>query len=46
MVKPGTYEVFISVGDRTGTPRLALPLPADDGHRRYRLGKLTVLPAQ
>ncbi|MEN6427786.1 MAG: beta-galactosidase [Phycisphaerales bacterium] len=43
-LKPGTYEVYISIGARTGTPRIALPLPNDDGHRRYRIGKLTVLP--
>jgi len=40
--KPGAYEVFISVGDRTGTPRIALPLAGNDGHRRYRLGKIVV----
>jgi hypothetical protein len=40
--KPGTYDVFVSVGARTGTPRIALPLPDSDGHRRYRLGKITV----
>jgi len=40
--KPGAYEVFISVGDRTGTPKIALPLPGNDGHRRYRLGKVVV----
>lgn len=37
------YEVFISVGTATGTPRIALPLPNNDGHRRYRLGGLTAL---
>jgi hypothetical protein len=45
LLKPGTYDVYISVGAPTGTPRIALPLPDDDGHHRYRLGKLTVLPA-
>jgi hypothetical protein len=45
LMKPGQYDVYISVGTPTGTPRIALPLPADDGHHRYRLGKLTVLPA-
>jgi hypothetical protein len=42
MVKPGTYEVFISVGSRDGTPQIALPLAEGDGQRRYRLGQLTV----
>ncbi|UCH34771.1 MAG: DUF4832 domain-containing protein [Armatimonadota bacterium] len=39
---PGTYELYVSVGTRTGTPRIALPLPDDDTQRRYRLGTLTV----
>ncbi len=45
LLKPGTYDVFVSVGTATGTPKIALPLPDDDGHHRYRLGKLTVTPA-
>ena len=44
VVKPGAYEVYISVGDRDGTPRLALPLKEPDGHRRYRLGAVKVSP--
>ncbi len=40
--KPGTYTAYISVGTRTGTPAIALPLRDDDGHRRYRLGSITV----
>lgn len=38
--KSGTYEVFISVGLRDGTPQIALPYPNDDGHRRYKLGQI------
>ena len=41
-LKPGTYEVFVSVGTRTGTPTLALPLVDSDGQKRYRLGKVEV----
>ena len=41
-LRPGTYGVFVSVGSRTGTPRIALPLEGDDGARRYRLGTVTV----
>ena len=40
--KPGTYDVFVSVGSRDGTPRIALPLEGDDGQRRYRLGAIRV----
>jgi hypothetical protein len=40
--KPGTYDLFISVGARDGTPRIALPLAGDDGQHRYRLGAITL----
>ncbi len=39
---PGTVHVFVSVGERDGTPRIALPLPEDDGQRWYRLGSLNL----
>jgi hypothetical protein len=45
ILKPGTFAVFISIGDRTGTPKIALPLSDGHGDRRYRLGTITVLPA-
>ena len=38
--KPGTYDVFISVGSRDGTPTIALPLKDGDGQRRYRIGSI------
>ncbi len=41
-MKPGTYDVFLSVGQRDGTPVIALPLNPNDGHRRYRLGQIEV----
>jgi hypothetical protein len=41
--QPGVCDVFISVGQRDGTPRTALPLPNDDGQRRYRLGTMELL---
>ncbi len=40
--QPGSVDVFISVGERDGTPRIALPLSGDDGQRRYRLGSLNL----
>ncbi len=36
----GTYDLFVSVGDPDGTPHLNLPLPDDDGEKRYRLGQI------
>lgn len=40
--RSGTVDVFVSVGQRDGTPRIALPLAGDDGQHRYRLGSLTL----
>lgn len=39
----GKYTVFVSLGTRTGTPRIALPLPGDDGQHRYRIGAVQVM---
>jgi hypothetical protein len=44
VTQPGTYDLYVSVGLRDGTPVIALPHAADDGQRRYRIGKVTVLP--
>jgi hypothetical protein len=38
--KPGAYDLFISVGTRDGTPKIALPLKGEDGQRRYRIGRI------
>ncbi len=40
---PGDYTVWVSVGTRDGTPRIALPLKAGDGQRRYKLGAVKIL---
>jgi hypothetical protein len=42
ILKPGRYTLWISVGSRTGTPKIALPLANDDGQRRYRLGEILI----
>jgi hypothetical protein len=42
VTRPGTCEVFVSVGRRDGTPQLALPLADDDGARRYAVGRLAL----
>lgn len=42
VTKAGTYDVFVSVGQRDGTPQIALPLPNDDGQRRYKVGQIIV----
>lgn len=40
--RPGTYDLFVSIGRRDGAPVLALSLPGDDGARRYKLGRITL----
>ncbi|MCE5345546.1 MAG: DUF4832 domain-containing protein [Bacteroidales bacterium] len=40
--KPGTYDIFVSVGQKDGTPVISLPLSGDDGQRRYKIGTITV----
>ena len=45
VTRPGVYDVYLSVGRRDGTPQLALPLAGEDGQRRYRLGRVTLKPA-
>ena len=42
ILSPGRYDLFVSIGTRTGTPRIALPLGGHDGERRYRLGEISV----
>lgn len=42
--QPGECDVYVSVGARDGSPRIALPLDGDDGHRRYRVGRVRLLP--
>lgn len=39
---PGTVELYLSVGQRDGTPKIALPLTDDDGQHRYRIGSITL----
>lgn len=41
--KTGDYTLFVSIGSLDGTPQIALPLAGNDGHRRYRLGKIRLL---
>lgn len=41
--QPGDYEVFVSVGTRDGTPKIALPLDSDDKARRYAIGRITLV---
>jgi hypothetical protein len=40
--KPGDYDLFVSVGQKDGTPEIALPLDGDDGRHRYKIGMIRV----
>lgn len=42
-VKPGAFDMFISVGKSDGTPVIALPLGGNDEHRRYKIGSIRVM---
>jgi hypothetical protein len=44
VTRPGDYDVFLSIGKRDGTPVIAMPLPDDDGQRRYRIGSIRLEP--
>ncbi len=41
--KAAKYTLFVSIGSRDGTPQIALPLPDEDGHRRYKMGQIQLL---
>ncbi|MGA2034699.1 MAG: DUF4832 domain-containing protein [Thermoguttaceae bacterium] len=45
-LRPGSYDLFVSVGTATGTPTIALPLEHSDGQRRYRLGAIQVVESR
>ena len=40
--RPGTYDLYVSVGLRDGTPTLELPLEGGDGQRRYKIGSIVL----
>jgi len=44
-VKPGSYDLYVSVGKLDGTPVIALPYEQDDGHRRYKIGRIQIQSA-
>ncbi|MDD3587097.1 MAG: DUF4832 domain-containing protein, partial [Thermoguttaceae bacterium] len=43
LLKPGTYDLFVSVGQRDGKPVIALPIKNDDGNRRYKISRIEVV---
>jgi hypothetical protein len=39
---PGTYDLFISAGKQDGTPLYELPYADEDGHKRYKIGRVVL----
>ena len=44
--KAGTCDLFVSIGQRDGTPKIALPLKDNDGQRRYKVGQMRIAAVQ
>lgn len=44
--RPGEYDVYVSVGQRDGSPIVAMPLRDGDGQRRYKLGRITLVAGE
>jgi hypothetical protein len=42
LLSPGTYSLYVSVGDAAGTSVIALPLDHGDGRLRYRIGDVRI----
>ena len=38
----GDFDIYFSVGTVYGSPTLALPYGGDDGHKRYRMGRIRI----
>jgi hypothetical protein len=41
-VKPGEYDLYVSIGKKDGTPLLNLPYARTDAHKRVLLGKIKI----
>lgn len=41
-VKPGKYDLYVSVGKKDGTPIFELPYNETDGHKRYKMGQIEI----
>jgi len=38
----GDFDIYFSIGTAYGSPTVALPYGGDDGHHRYRMGKIRI----
>ncbi|HOK10464.1 MAG TPA: beta-galactosidase [Candidatus Hydrogenedens sp.] len=44
LLKEGNYSVYVSIGTRTGTPVIQLPISNKDNEKRYLVGQVEVIP--
>ena len=42
---PGTYDVRIALAGTDGKPRIRLPISGGDSQKRYKVGRVQILPA-
>ena len=40
--RPGVYDLFVSVGQKDGTPLYELPYNDSDGKKRYKMGQMVI----
>ena len=40
---PKEYRVYVSVGDRNGSPIYQLPYDESDGNKKYYLGNISII---
>lgn len=40
----GLFDLFVSVGNKDGTPVIAIPMEKDDSRHRYHFGKIELTP--
>ena len=40
--RPGTYDLYVSIGQKDGTPLYELPYNETDGKKRYKMGTIVV----
>ena len=43
VTKPGSYDLYFSIGKRDGTPVYELPYGESDGQRRYKIGSIELV---
>jgi hypothetical protein len=42
-VKPGKFDLYVSIGQKDGTPVYELPYNDNDGFKRYKMGRIEII---